>query len=61
MTDATAPQENATPTFAPSSAFVQSAVARPSIYHEASHDRLAFWRSRAMLLSWKTPFTEVLD
>lgn len=61
MTDATAPQENATPTFPPSSAFVQSAVARPSIYHEASHDRLAFWRSRAMLLSWKTPFTEVLD
>lgn len=61
MTDATAPQETATPTFPPSSAFVQSAVARPSIYHEASHDRLAFWRSRAMLLSWKTPFTEVLD
>lgn len=61
MTDATAPQENATPTFPPSSAFVQSAVARPSIYHEASHDRLAFWRSRAMLLSWETPFTEVLD
>lgn len=61
MTDATAPQETATPTFPPSSAFVQGAVARPSIYHEASHDRLAFWRSRAMLLSWKTPFTEVLD
>ena len=61
MTDATAPQETATPTFPPSSAFVQSAVPPPSIYHEASHDRLAFWRSRAMLLSWKTPFTEVLD
>ncbi|WP_106506514.1 acetate--CoA ligase [Brachybacterium timonense] len=61
MTDATAPQETASPTFPPSSAFVQSAVARPSIYHEASHDRLAFWRSRAMLLSWETPFTEVLD
>ena len=48
-------------TFSPPTDFVQNAVARPSLYEEAKRDRLAFWRSRAMLLSWKTPFTETLD
>ncbi|WP_010534237.1 acetate--CoA ligase [Brachybacterium squillarum] len=48
-------------TFSPPTDFVQNAVARPSLYEEAERDRLAFWRSRAMLLSWKTPFTETLD
>ncbi len=48
-------------TFSPPTEFVQNAVARPSLYEEAARDRLAFWRSRAMLLSWNTPFTETLD
>ncbi|MGY5763653.1 acetate--CoA ligase [Brachybacterium sp. DNPG3] len=50
-----------TRTFSPPTEFVQNAVARPSLYEEAARDRLAFWRSRAMLLSWNTPFTETLD
>ncbi|HIY23356.1 MAG TPA: acetate--CoA ligase [Candidatus Brachybacterium merdigallinarum] len=48
-------------TFSPPSEFVQNAVARPHLYAEAERDRLAFWRTRAQLLSWKTPFTETLD
>ena len=48
-------------TFAPPSDFVQNAVARPELYTDAARDRLAFWRSRALLLSWKKPFTEDLD
>ena len=47
--------------FSPPTEFVQNAVARPSLYEEAERDRLAFWRSRASLLSWETPFTETLD
>ena len=50
-----------TRTFSPPTEFVQDAVARPSLYEEAERDRLAFWRSRASLLSWETPFTETLD
>ncbi|MDN5820407.1 MAG: AMP-binding protein, partial [Brachybacterium sp.] len=50
-----------TRTFSPPTEFVQNAVARPSIYEEAERDHLAFWRSRASLLSWETPFTETLD
>ena len=48
-------------TFPPPTEFVQNAVARPSLYEEAARDRLGFWRSRAQLLSWKTPFTQTLD
>src|SRR5699024_6767290 len=48
-------------TFSPPAESVQNAVARPSLYEEAERDRLAFWRSRASLLSWETPFTETLD
>jgi len=47
--------------FSPPSEFVQNAVARPSLYEEAERDHEAFWRTRASLLSWKTPFTETLD
>ncbi|PZP15729.1 MAG: acetate--CoA ligase [Brachybacterium faecium] len=47
--------------YPPPSEFVQHAVARPSLYEEANRDRLAFWRSRASVLSWKTPFTQTLD
>ncbi|MBK0330624.1 acetate--CoA ligase [Brachybacterium sp. MASK1Z-5] len=55
----THPAENRT--FPPSSAFVQNANARPSLYPEAARDRLGFWKSRAASLSWhKTP-TETLD
>ena len=50
-----------TRTFSPPTEFVQDAVARPSLYEEAERDRLAFWRSRASLLSWETPFTQTLD
>ena len=48
-------------TFSPPTEFVQNSVGRPSLYQEAERDRLAFWRSRASLLSWETPFTETLD
>src|SRR5690625_3151170 len=47
--------------FSPPSEFVQNAVARPSLYEEAERDHEAFWRTRASLLSWKTPCTETLD
>ena len=50
-----------TRSFSPPSEFVQNAVARPSLYEEAERDPVAFWRARASLLSWKTPFTETLD
>ena len=50
-----------TRTFSPPTEFVQNSVGRPSLYQEAERDRLAFWRSRASLLSWETPFTETLD
>jgi acetyl-CoA synthetase len=50
-----------TRSFTPPTEFVQNAVARPSLYQEAERDRLAFWRARAGLLSWETPFTETLD
>ncbi len=56
-----APSTQTVETFPPPSDFVHNAVARPSIYLEAERDRLAFWKSRALLLSWKKPFTEVLD
>ena len=62
--DATTGIENLsqeTRTFSPPTEFVQNAVARPSLYKEAERDNLAFWRSRASLLSWETPFTETLD
>ena len=64
MSDDTTGIENLsqeTRTFSPPTEFVQNAVARPSLYEEAERDRLAFWRSRASLLSWETPFTETLD
>lgn len=64
MTNAHAdsPQQNdRAETYSPSSEFVQHAVARPEIYTEAARDRLAFWRSRALLLSWKKPFAQDLD
>ncbi|MCS6712582.1 acetate--CoA ligase [Brachybacterium sp. EF45031] len=55
------PLSSETRTFPPSSDFVEHAVARPWLYEEAARDRLAFWRARAEVLSWATPFTEVLD
>lgn len=60
-TDATSPQHEEQALYPPPSEFVQHAVARPSLYGEAEHDRLAFWRSRASVLSWQTPFTQTLD
>ncbi|GAB2532089.1 acetate--CoA ligase [Brachybacterium huguangmaarense] len=48
-------------TYPPSSEFVQNANARPGLYAEAARDRLAFWKDRALLLSWDTKPTETLD
>ncbi|MFQ6484878.1 acetate--CoA ligase [Brachybacterium epidermidis] len=59
--DATPQEQEEQAVYPPPSKFVEHAVARPSLYGEAERDRLAFWRSRASVLSWKTPFTQTLD
>ena len=59
--DATPQEQEEQAVYPPPSEFVEHAVARPSLYGEAERDRLAFWRSRASVLSWKTPFTHTLD
>ena len=59
--DATPQEQEEQAVYPPPSEFVEHAVARPSLYGEAERDRLAFWRSRASVLSWKTPFTQTLD
>jgi len=48
-------------TFPPSSEFAAAANAKPSIYAEASADRLAFWAKQAERLDWAEPFTQTLD
>ena len=50
-----------TRTFAPTPEFVAAAVAQPSLFTDASADRLAFWAEQARTLSWETDFTQVLD
>ncbi|WP_460772308.1 acetate--CoA ligase [Microbacterium sp. GXF7504] len=53
---------NETRRFAPSAEFAAQAVATPELYTEAGADRVAFWGRQAReLLTWRTPFTEVLD
>nr|WP_233565804.1 acetate--CoA ligase [Cellulomonas sp. PhB143] len=48
--------------FPPSSGFAAHANAQPGLYDQAREDRLGFWAQQATdLVSWRTPFTEVLD
>lgn len=48
--------------FPPSPEFAAQANAQPDIYERARTDREGFWAEQARsLLSWSTPFTEVLD
>ena len=48
--------------FAPSEAFTRQAIGTSALYTEADADREAFWARQAReLLTWETPFTEVLD
>ena len=48
--------------FPPSPELAAQANAQPEIYDRASTDRLGFWAEQARsLLTWSTPFTEVLD
>ncbi|WP_211340856.1 acetate--CoA ligase [Xylanimonas allomyrinae] len=51
-----------TRTFPPDPAFVAAANYGPSLYDDASADRLGFWAKQAReLISWRTPFTQTLD
>ncbi|MFM5905755.1 MAG: acetate--CoA ligase [Micrococcales bacterium] len=47
--------------FAPSKDFAENAIAKSSLYKEASDDRLAFWAKQANELYWEQPFTKTLD
>lgn len=48
--------------FPPSPEFVEQANARQELYSWARSDRLGFWAEQARaLVSWETPFTQVLD
>ncbi|MBC7590724.1 MAG: acetate--CoA ligase [Salinibacterium sp.] len=48
--------------FAPSEEFAAAAIASPTLYDDASHDRVAFWAAKAReILHWHKPFTETLD
>jgi acetyl-CoA synthetase len=47
--------------YPPAPEFAAQANATEELYREAEQDRLAFWAKQANLLSWDTPFTEVLD
>ncbi len=47
--------------YPPPPEFAANANAPEAMYAEAEADRLAFWAGQANRLSWKTPFTEVLD
>ncbi len=48
--------------FPPSAEFAAQANATAALYVEAAEDRLGFWSAQATdLVSWDTPFTEVLD
>lgn len=47
--------------YPPPQHFVEQANAREDLYREAEEDRLGFWAKQADLVSWATPFTEVLD
>ena len=48
-------------TFSPLVSFAVHANATAYEYKKAEIDRLAYWREQALLLQWRTPFTEVLD
>ena len=53
---------NETRKFAPSPEFADNAIATQEMYAEAKADREAFWADQAReLLTWSTPFTQVLD
>ncbi len=48
--------------FSPSPEFTAQAIGQSALYEEAAADREAFWARQANeLISWETPFTEVLD
>ncbi|HEY3437854.1 MAG TPA: acetate--CoA ligase, partial [Actinotalea sp.] len=48
--------------FPPSADFAAQANARAEVYPWAAADRLGFWAEQSReLISWQTPFTEVLD
>ncbi|MPV48956.1 MULTISPECIES: acetate--CoA ligase [unclassified Pseudactinotalea] len=48
--------------FPPPAEFAAAAVAQPEIYERAAADREGFWADQARrLLTWDTPFTQVLD
>jgi acetyl-CoA synthetase len=47
--------------FPPSTEFAAQANAQPSMYDDASMDRLGFWESQADRLQWAQRWTEVLD
>src|SRR5699024_8806964 len=51
-----------TRTFPPDEAFAAQATAQADLYTRAAEDRVGFWADQArQLLTWNTPFTEVLD
>ena len=51
-----------TRTFPPDEAFAAQATAQADLYTRAAEDRVGFWADQArQLLTWHTPFTEVLD
>jgi acetyl-CoA synthetase len=47
--------------FAPSEAFKNQAIAKPSLYEDAKADRLGFWAKQAEELHWHKSFTQTLD
>jgi acetyl-CoA synthetase len=50
-----------TRTFAPLVSFAAHANATAYEYKKADVDRLEYWREAALRLSWKEPFTQILD
>ena len=47
--------------FAPSAAFAAQANAQPSIYDEATKDRVAWWRTQVNRLTWDVAPTSTLE
>ena len=47
--------------FPPDEALMASSNASPEIYQQAEVDRLNFWAEEARQLTWRKPFTQVLD
>ena len=51
----------ATRHYPPSADFSANAIGQPSLYDQATADRLAFWGDQANQLTWHKPFTKTLD